>query len=134
MSTYNANNNGASKNNSYGHLLDKYLDSNHVDWETRQQREKEAKNRYGHLLDYAKPNLSTLNLAAKMEEDGRERQKQREEEEKLDNLRRRIRIGDEKRKVDEHDAKVSGFAESVMARKEARIKEEERKHKEEERQ
>ena len=69
-----------------------------------------------------------------MEEDGLERQKQSEEEEKLDSLRRQIRIEDEKRKVDEHDAKVRGFAESVMARKEARIKEEERKHKEEERQ
>ena len=35
MSTYNTNTNGTNKEtkNPYGHLLDKYLDSNHVDWE-----------------------------------------------------------------------------------------------------
>ena len=31
-------NNKNTNKNPYGHLLDKYLDSNHVDYETKQQR------------------------------------------------------------------------------------------------
>ena len=60
----NMNTNSTSKENMnpYGHLLDKYLDSNHVDWETRQGREEEAKRRYGHLIGFAKPDNSTLEL------------------------------------------------------------------------
>ena len=42
--------------NKYRHLLDKYVDSTHADYHTRQEREEEPRSRYGHLLDYAKPN------------------------------------------------------------------------------
>ena len=63
-----------------------------VDWETRQQREKEAKSRYGHLIGYAKPDNFTLELMAKMEDDRIERRKQMEEERKLDALRRQEQI------------------------------------------
>ena len=100
MSTYNTNTNGTNKEtkNPYGHLLDKYLDSNHVDWETRQQREKEAKSRYGHLIGYAKPDNFTLELMAKMEDDRIERRKQMEEERKLDALRRQEQIEAVKRR------------------------------------
>lgn len=118
----NTNNTNKAAKNPYGHLLDKYLDSNHVDWETRQRREEEAKNRYGHLLDYARPDNSTLELMAKMEDDRIERQKQMEEDKRLDALRRQERIDAEKRKADEHEAEVRGYAESIIKRKKAKIK------------
>ena len=116
--------------NPYGHLLDKYLDSNHVDWKTRQEREEEAKRRYGHLIGFAKPDNSTLELMVKMEDDRIERRKQMEEERKLDALRRQERIEAEKRKEDEHNAMVRGYAESIMARKEAKVKAAEMEQKE----
>ena len=56
------NNNTNNNNNPYGHLLDKYLDGAHLEWRERQKREKEAKTRYGNLLDKAKPDHSTLEL------------------------------------------------------------------------
>ena len=118
----NTNSTNKENENPYGHLLDKYLDSNHVDWETRQDREEEAKRRYGHLIGFAKPDNSTLELMAKMEDDRIERRKQMEEERKLDALRRQEQIEAEKRKEDEHNAKVRDFAESVMARKAAKVK------------
>ena len=128
----NMNTNGTSKENMnpYGHLLDKYLDSNHVDWETRQEREEEAKRRYGHLIGFAKPDNSTLELMAKMEDDRIERRKQMEEERELEALRMQERIEAEKRKEDEHNAMVRGYAESVMARKEAKVKAAEMEQKE----
>ena len=39
--------------NKYEHLLDNYVDGAHADYHTRQEREEEARSRYGHLLDYA---------------------------------------------------------------------------------
>ncbi len=73
-------NTNKNNNNKYGHLLDKYMDSNHVDYETKQQREEEDKNKYGHLLDYAKPDYSILELMSKMEDDRIERWKQKAKE------------------------------------------------------
>ena len=118
----NTNSTNKENENPYGHLLDKYLDSNHVDWETRQEREEEAKRRYGHLIGFAKPDNSTLELMAKMEDDRIERRKQMEEERKLDALRRQEQIEAAKRKEDKHNARVKGIAESIMARKEAKVK------------
>ena len=118
----NTNSTNKENKNPYGHLLDKYLDSNHVDWKTRQEREEEAKRRYGHLIGIAKPDNSTLERMAKIEDDRIERRKQMEEERKLDALRRQERIEAEKRKEDEHNAMVKGYAESVMARKEAKVR------------
>lgn len=132
MSTYNTNNSNTNEaiKNSYGHLLDKYLDSNHVGWQTRQQREEEAKDRYGHLLDYAKPDNSTLELMARMEDGRIERRKQMEEEKKMDALRRQERINAVRRKEDAHNAMVRGYAESIMARKEEKVKAAEMEQKE----
>jgi hypothetical protein len=67
---------------------------------------------------------------AKMEDDRIERRKQMEEERKLDALRRQEQIEAEKRKEDEHNAKVRGYAESIMARKEAKVKAAEMEQKE----
>ena len=126
----NTNSTNKENENPYGHLLDKYLDSNHVDWETRQEREEEAKRRYGHLIGFAKPDNSTLELMAKMEDDRIERRKQMEEERKLDALRRQEQIEAVKRKEDKHNARVKGIAESIMARKEAKVKAAEMEQKE----
>ena len=59
------------------------MDSDHVDYETKQQREKESKNRYGHLLDYAKPDYSTLELMAKIEDNCIQRLKQEANQKEL---------------------------------------------------
>ena len=121
MSTYSTNTNETNKNNPYGHLLDKYMDSNHVDSKTRQKREEEVKNKYGHLLDYAKPDNSALELMAKIEDDRIERQKRKEEEERLEAFRRQERIEAVKRKEDEHNARVRDFGESIIKRKQEQI-------------
>lgn len=115
-------NTNKNNNNPYGHLLDKYMDSDHVDYETKQKREEESKNRYGHLLDYAKPDYSTLELMSKIEDNRIERQKQEAKETELANQRRQVRIEEERRKEEEHNAKVRGYAESVIERKQAQIK------------
>ena len=115
-------NTNKNNNNKYGHLLDKYMDSNHVDYETKQQREEEDKNKYGHLLDYAKPDYSILELMSKMEDDRIERWKQKAKEKELENQRRQVRIEEERRKEDEHIAKARNYAESLIKRKQAKIK------------
>ena len=109
-------------NNPYGHLLGKYMDSDHVHYNTRYQREEESKNKYGHLLDYAKPDYSTLELMTKMEDNRLERRKQEVRETELENQRRQARIEEERRKEDEHNAKVRNYAESIIERKQAQIK------------
>ena len=109
-------------NNPYGHLLDKYLDAEHLDWETKKQREKEAKNKYGHLLDYAKPNNSVLELMAKMEDGFIEQRKRREEEERLVAIRRQERLENERQKEEEHNARVREYGESFIKNKQERIK------------
>lgn len=106
----------------YGHFLDKYMDSNHVDYETKLHREEEAKDRYGHLLDYAKPDYSTLKLISKMEDNRIERRKQEEKEKELENQRRQARIEEARRKEEEHNTKVRNYAESIIERKQAKIK------------
>lgn len=68
-------------NNKYGHLLDRYMDCNNVDYKTKQEREEETKSKYGHLLDYAKPDYSALETMVKIEESNRERRRKEAEEE-----------------------------------------------------
>ena len=109
-------------NDQYGHLLDKYMDSNHVDYEIKQQREGESENKYGHLLDYAKPDYSTLELMAKIEDNRIERRKQEAKEQELSDHRRQARIEEEIRKEDEHNEKVRNYAESLIERKRTQIK------------
>ena len=109
-------------NNKYGHLLDKYMDQNHIDYETKLHREEEAKNKYGHLLDYAKPDYSTLELMAKIDDNRIERHKQKAKEKELSDQRRQARIEEERRKEDKHNEKVRNYAESIIERKRAKIK------------
>ena len=109
-------------NNPYGHLLDKYLDSDHVDFETKQQRKEEAKNRYGHLLDYAKPDYSALEHISKIEDGFIKQRKQREEEKRLAALKRQERLENERRKEEDHIAHVREYGESFIKNKQERIK------------
>ncbi len=109
-------------NNKYGHLLDKYLEPGHLDWEAKQQREKEAKERYGKLLDKAKPDYSALEHIAKMEDSRIERLRQEASDKELADQRRQARIEEARRKEEEHNAGVRGYAESLIARKQAQIK------------
>jgi hypothetical protein len=120
--------NNKTNNNPYGHLLDKYLDPEHLDWETKQQRKEEAKGRYGHLLDYAKPDTSILEHMARLEDERIERRKQEEEERKLAALRRQEQIAVVKRREENHNAEVRNFAESIIENREARRKKLKRLH------
>ena len=114
------NNNANNNNNPYGHFLDKYLEPTHLEWKERQKREGEAKTRYGDLLDKVKPGISTFDLIMKMEDECIERRKKMEEKERLESLQRQMRIENARRKEEEHNAEVRGYAESIMAKKEAK--------------
>lgn len=117
MYTYNSSN-----NNPYGHLLDKYLDADHLDWEIKQQRKKEAEKKYGHLLDYAEPDNSTLELMAKMEDERMERRKQEAGDKELADQRRQAYIEEARRREEEHNTKVRNYAESFIVKKREQIK------------
>lgn len=73
-------------------------------------------------MDYARPDYSTLELMAKMEDNRIERWKQEATEKELENQRRQARIEEERRKEEEHNAKVRNYAESIIERKRAKIK------------
>lgn len=128
MNTNKKNNN----NNPYGHLLDKYLDSNHVDWRTREQREKEAKEKYGNLLDKAKPDMKIYEDIVAVRESFRQLRDQREEECRLADIRRKERIECEKRKAQERQESQAQFVNSMLAKKEAERRAAEEKRREEE--
>lgn len=119
-------------NNKYGHLLDKYMDDNSVDYKTKQEREEETKNKYGNLLDNAKPDYSTLELMVKIENSNIERRKREAEEKERANQRRKERIEREEREHQERIDRNSTFVESFLAKKEAE-REAERKAAEEKR-
>lgn len=132
------NNNTNNNKNPYGHLLDKYLDGTHFDYRTDAQREEEARERYGHLLDYAKPDNSIWdNILDVYESCDRMNQRRREESER-DAARLKERIERERREEEEHNAKVAAYAESLIKRKreeeEAKMKAEAERRKEAEEQ
>ena len=109
-------------NNPYRHLLDKYLDINFLDWETKQQRKEEAENKYGHLLDYAKPDNSVLELMVKMEDERIERQEQETRDRELAQQRNQMRIEVERQRERQRMEANSSFVESVLAKKDAEMK------------
>mgnify|MGYP002510676700 CR=1 FL=1 len=119
--------------NRYGHLLDRYMNDTHVDYKTKQERKEESRSRYGHLLDYAKPDYSILENMVKIEESGRERRRKEDEEEKRANQRRQERIEREKMERQKRIDKNSAFVDSFLAKKEAERKAVEEKRKEAER-
>ena len=113
------NNNTNNNNNPYGHLLDKYLDGTHFDYRTDRQKEEEAKAKYGHLLDYAKPDDSVWdNILDTYKSCERMNQHRREENER-NAARFRERIERKRREEEEHNAKITAYAESLIERKRA---------------
>lgn len=108
--------------NKYRHLLDKYVDSTHADYHTRQEREEEARSRYGHLLDYAKPNNKIYEDILGMDDACRRVRQQRAEDYERANIRRQER-------TDRNNA----FVNSYLEKKEAERKAAEEKRKEAER-
>ncbi len=132
------NNNTNKNSNPYGHLLDKYLDGTHFDYRTDKQKEEEAKERYGHLLDYAKPDNSIWDHMLSVHESCERMNQRRKEENEQNATRFRERIERERQEKEEHDAKVAAYAESLLKRKmeeeEAKVKAEAERRKEAEEQ
>lgn len=119
--------------NKYRHLLDKYVDSTHADYHTRQEREEEARSRYGHLLDYAKPNNKIYEDILGMDDACRRVRQQRAEDYEQANIRRQERIESEKREQQERTDRNNAFVNSYLEKKEAERKAAEEKRKEAER-
>ena len=119
--------------NKYEHLLDKYVDDAHADYHTRQEREEEARSRYGHLLDYAKPNNKIYEDILGMDDACRRVRQQRAEDYEQANIRRQERIEREKREQQERTDRNNAFVNSYLEKKEAERKAAEEKRKEAER-
>lgn len=114
----------------YDGLLDKYLDSSQVNQEMRKAREEEAKNRYGNLLENAKPNYKIYDTILNINEGFREQR--RKEAEELE-LRRQQHLEKEKRETQECIDRNKTFVNSYLEKKEAKETEKkavERKRKE----
>lgn len=124
-------NNGSQ--NKYEHLLDKYVDDAHADYRTKQEREEEARSRYGHLLDYAKPNNKIYEDILGMDDACRRVRQQRAEDYEQANIRRQERIEREKREQQERTDRNNAFVNSYLEKKEAERKAAEEKRKEAER-
>lgn len=90
------------------------MDNAHIDYKTKQEREEYAENKYGHLVDYMKPDYSTLEVMVKLEDSNRERRRKEAEEEERANQRRQERIEREKREQQERIDRNSAFVESFL--------------------
>lgn len=117
--------------NKYGHLLDKYMDDKHVDYGTKQEREQIAQDRYGGLLEHAKPNNKLYDDILNVDRICQGIRQQREDEYERANIRRQERIEREKREHEEHVAMNDAFVNDFLERKEAERKAVEQKKKEE---
>lgn len=106
----------------YGNLLDKYSNKGFMDIDEKMRREEEAKARYGNLLDYAKPKYTHFDCMFKAAEICDSIRGQRKKEYQEACQRRQERIERELREEREHAERVTAFAESVLARKEAKRK------------
>ena len=124
-------NNGSQ--NKYEHLLDKYVDDAHADYRTKQEREEEARSKYGHLLDYAKPNHKIYEDIIKLDDMCRSVRQQRAEANIQANIRRQERIEREKREQQEHTDRNNAFVNFYLEKKEAERKAAEERRKEAER-
>ena len=107
----------------YGDLLDKYLDSDHVIYEIRQQRKEEAQKKYGNLLDYAKPGNTIYEDMVKVDDMCRRHRQQRAKEYEQANIRRQEKIEQDRRekqeRIDRHNKFVNGYLERKKAEQEA---------------
>ncbi len=113
------------KENKYGHLLDNYMGGTPVNYnyQTNTEREEEARKRYGHLLDYAKPDHKIYEDMIAVDNASRKMRQQRAEAYEQENIRRQERIEREKReeqeRIDKHNAFVNSFLEKKEAERQA---------------
>ena len=122
--------NSTNKNkNAYGHLLDKYLDGNY-DYRTDGQKEEEARTKYGHLLDYAKPDYKIYKDIIGVDDACRRMRQQRTDDYEQANIRRKERIENERREQQESIDRNNAFVNSYLEKKEAERKAAEEKRKE----
>lgn len=117
----------------YGGLLDKYMDDKHVDYRIKMECEKEAKNKYGSLLEKAKPNDTILNDILNVSNACRNIQQKKANEYEQANIRRQERIEREKREQQERTDRNNAFVNSYLEKKEAERKAAEKKRLEAER-
>lgn len=127
--------------NKYGHLLDKYMNGcEKKDYSGILQKEEKkykgtGNNRYGNLLENAKPDYKLYDNILSVSETCRVARQQRTEEEHRLQVKRQERIEREKREMDEHinrnNAFVNSYLEKKQAEQEAIRKEREEKLKEE---
>lgn len=100
-------------NDKYDGLLNKYMDDANLDYATKMTREKESKDKYGGLLDRAKPNDTILNDILNVSNACRNIQRKRADEYEQANLRRQERIEHERREEqerrDKHEAYINNF-------------------------
>lgn len=87
--------------NKYGHLLDKYMDGGKkythplLEKEAKAKKE-EGQNKYGDLLDNAKPNYKLYDDMLAVDKVNNQLRQKREEENRQANIRRQERIEREK--------------------------------------
>lgn len=114
--------------NKYGHLLDKYLDggkkyTHPLLGKEVQAKKEEGENRYGNLLDSAKPNYKLYDDMLAVEQAINKRNQKQEEENKQVNIRRQERIEREKqeeqRHIDLNKKYVNAYLEKKKAEQEA---------------
>ena len=96
----------------YGGLLDKYMDDKHVDYRIKMECEKEAKNKYGSLLEKAKPNDTILNDILNVSNACRNIQQKKANEYEQANIRRQER-------TDRNNAFVNSYLEKKEAERKA---------------
>lgn len=115
--------------NRYGHLLDKYLDTAHVDFKTEQERKDEARRRYGDILDKTESPLNRIyKNVCNVNDVCAVWKKQRAEEYALYNLRMQERIEREKREEQKRQEGHKNFIKSLEEKKEAQRRAEEEKY------
>ena len=109
------------------------MDNTLASYETKQEREEEARNRYGHLIDYAKPNNKIYEDILGIDDMCRRVRQEREEAYEQENIRRQERIEREKREEQERIGRNNDFVNSFLEKKEAERKAAEERRREAER-
>lgn len=127
--------------NKYGHLLDKYMDGcekkdySEILKKEEQKHKGTENNRYGNLLENAKPDYKLYDDILSVSDTCRVARQQKAEEERQIQARRQERIEHEKREMDEriekNNAFVNSYLEKKQAEQEAIRKAKEERHKEE---
>lgn len=117
----------------YGNLLDKYVEDVQTNYTTRQDCGGEARNRYGHLVDYMKPDSKIYDDILRLENMCSNVRRQRADAYERENIQRQERIKREKEEEQEHIRKNNAFVESFLEKKKAERKAAEEKRREAER-